>query len=340
MIPPPGDVFAQIRTICDPLRAGMRFRAVPAAQMWVADGKVNRLGPLLPAGSESESAYQCRVADAGHPRFALRIIEPWALSPEWWSWTRDSLRPIWRHRGQPVVPVETELIYSHGLTPPARQAEDQATWTWLLAGDTEPALATGEACQGEPGDPMHLRGAPTAVWLRVLVGTDSRRVVAAAAEAVAADLAAGTGGTPTPYTPWRDFGDEIPELRTVSDRVSEIVGRPDHERRLMAQWLRRSSACGLEPVPPPRPPLTGIPTDQRLTRRTDVLHAQVGSELLCAANGHLFSIAEPSLAGLMARINATTTPFTIGDLTDTWPERVVRAAVTRLHQMRAVEVVA
>lgn len=335
----PGDVFQQIRDICQPLRSGVRFGDLPAAQVWVAGGKVNRLGPLLPEADEEEAEYCARLADAGHQRFALRIVEPWARSPEWWAWMRDLIRPIWQERGQPVIPTDTELVYSHGLIPPARQADDQEAYTWLLAGATQPAWPAGGAWHTGPGEEPYVVGAPVAVWQRLLLGTDSRRAVAVAAETISNELATDSEGSPTPYTPWKRYGAEVPALREVSARIADAIEDEGHERRLMAQWLRRSSAGGLEPVPPPRNGLETIPPEMQFRRRATVLHGQVESELLCAANGHLFAVADTALADLIVRINGCAT-VAVSDLTEEWPEAVVHAVLTRLYRMHALEVAA
>lgn len=335
----PGDVFQHIRDVCQPMRTGSRFRALPAVQLWVDGGKVSRLGPLLPRATEAEADYCTRLVDAGHPRFALRVVEPWALSPQWWAWMRDLVQPIWATRGQPVIPTDTELVFSHGLTPPALQTEDQEAYTWLLSGTTESGLSAGESWHAGPGKDTPLVGAPTATWLRLLVGTDSRRTVAVAAESISHDLTEPSETAPTPYTPWERYGADVPALQEVSERIAEAVSDVGHERRLMAQWLRRSSAAGLEPVPPPRAGLAELPAELELRRRATVLHGQVDSELLCAANGHLFSVADTALADLIVRINRSTT-VTAGDLAEAWPEPVVTAVLTRLYQMHALEVAA
>lgn len=335
----PGELFPQIRSICGPLRAGVRFRDLPAAQLWVEGGKVNRFGPLLPQAKEDEEDYRTRLAAAGHQRFALRIVEPWARSPMWWAWMRDLMQPIWEERGQPVIPTDTELVYSHGLAPPARRAEDQEAYTWVLDGATVPARTTDGPWHTAPQENAEIVGAPTAIWQRLLIGTDSRRVVAVAAETISNDLTAESDPAPTPYTPWERYGSEVPALREVSARITAAVGDKGHARRLMAQWLRRSSACGLEPVPPPRDALPALPPDLELRRRATVLHGQVDSELLCAANGHLFSVADAALADLIVRINQSAT-ITVRGLTQDWPEAVVCAVLTRLYRMHALEVAA
>lgn len=331
MTEPPGDVFALIRSIAQPLRAGTRFRALPHLQVWVDGGRLSAPGPFLPEASESETDYRSRMASAGHRRFALRIAEPWAESPEWWAWMRDLTRPIWADRGVPVVPSDTELVYACGMLPPSRRADDQDQFEWSLpgAGEARFAAAGTSAPVPDPAD---------GVWLRLFVGTDGRRAGALAAETISGELTSGSSSGPTPYIPWSERGAEVGRFRQVSDLVGEAVQRPDMERRLIAQWLRRCSASSLEPVPPPRT-AQELETDTLLARRSTTLHAVVGSELLVAANGHLFAVAEPALRDLVVRINAAD-EFTPADLIDPWPEQVVTALLTQLRRMYALEVCA
>ncbi|WP_018157454.1 hypothetical protein [Demetria terragena] len=336
MIALPGDLFARIADICQPFKAGDRFRALPGMQLWVPGGKVNAPAQLLPDVGEPETDHAARLAASGVESFALRIVEPWADDPMWWQWMRDLVQPIWHERGTPVLPVDVELVYSHGLAPQVIHAPDQESYVWLLSGTTTPPSAT-ETTHLAPGEDPMWTGTPSATWLRMLVGTDSRRVVAEAAETVAAELDGVFGTSATPYVPWSENGREVAAYREVATHVAESVGDPDHPRRLMAHWLKRCSASGLEPVPAPRRSRASWGADDRLHRTTTILHATVGAELLCAANGHLFAVKDPSLSELIRRINDAP-DITVAALAQHTPERVVHAILDRLYRIHAMEV--
>jgi hypothetical protein len=278
----------------------------------------------------SLDAYVARVAAAEPAPFQLVVTHPLVVDFALWAEVRDLVRGLFAQIGAPVLPVVGELVLGTFRDSPRGFAKRMhcAAVTVVLAGrlrarlwrrlwqpspneirgvDGHPPDATLTARAGDvlywPADRWHLDEAigpclALRLWIPGAGSDVTSGVAQALGELVADRLDAAPAGA-VPYAAVarpssrgaRATRTTAPRpLRDVGRELGELARGPELARELAIQWVRRVSACGLEPVPPARP--IALPAGARVRRdpRTPIVEMRWRGESIWAANGHGFAL--------------------------------------------------
>ncbi|WP_338702684.1 hypothetical protein V2W30_35410 [Streptomyces sp. Q6] len=323
--PPSGLDAAQAHTL---LVAAAGTGDPGRARLAVPDGVLRTPGALLPSPADRDTAaYAERITSAGQLArggWLLTVPDPLALDFGLWSRVRESLAGLWRHVGWPALPVTAELAvgdrYHAAEEPGARP--DAAVLTWVLDGSLTVRVrpehtGTEFELRAEAGDLVHWPAGSTHLDDRTARCTTLRLTVPARTTSalpfvgdVLAELLRGrpdAGDAPStvPHpAPAAPDGRLTPAPQHIepAERYATVLTGDEPERALLLRWAGLRSAAGLDPAPPPRPPIALGP-HHRLRRTTAVLHVRDrDGALVWAAHGHARRTTHPAADRILTRL--------------------------------------
>ncbi len=366
--------FRVLVTASEPFRAGLRFYALPDVRFHVGSERIPASGELLPNADDHTAASYCRRVASLLPSepFQLLVEQPLLLDFPLWAKVHGWLQGVFERVGWPALPITAQMSlgnYSQELRGPERPP-GCAVMTWIVHGNITTRLSRSGGrrnrndtvtLHAEAGAllywPAHFsyfeEGSGDALALRLWIPTDEAHAVLVTMKYLHELMQQRVGGDhPVPHVsfppPLASDGSLIGNGPLLDDARSleQLVRDPALRGSLRVRWAKRVSACGLEPVPDPRP--------HRGLRRTDRIRASSGQgvirmrdgaaagEWIWAVHGHAFAVPEHPLTRAVLAWLASGEESRVDSVCGKGGRREVDAVLTLLDKLlafRAIELV-